>query len=88
MASRHDPKDPATMTAEELRAACEQAAGEIPCKCRSAVCRAYREMIASGASHADAHMVAARVYRYHHPGYPVDQVNRFVARLVEPDQLH
>lgn len=68
--------------------ACESLDPDIPCQCREAVQRAYREMIVRGASHADAHMVAARVYSYHHPGYPADRVNRLIARLVEPKQLH
>lgn len=73
-------------TAEEI--ACESGDPTIPCRCRGAVQRAYREMVASGSSHAEAHMAAAKVYRHHHPGYPVDRVNRLVARLVGADQLH
>jgi len=68
--------------------ACESLDPNIPCRCRDAVRRAYREMMATGASHTDAHLVAARVYSYHHPGYPADQVNRLIARLVEPAHLH
>lgn len=68
--------------------ACESLDPNIPCRCREAVVRAYREMMASGASNTDAHMVAARVYSYHHPGYPADKVNRLIARLVEPGHLH
>lgn len=77
------------MTEEtESDLACQSLDPNIPCRCQDAVQRAYREMVASGASHADAHMVAARVYRYHHPGYPSEQVNRLVARLVGANQLH
>lgn len=72
----------------DLRIACESPDPNIPCRCRDAVVRAYREMMASGASQTDAHMVAARVYSYHHPGYPADKVNRLIARLVEPGVLH
>ncbi len=68
--------------------ACESLDPNIPCRCREAVQRAYREMMASGASHTDAHLVAARVYSYHHPGYPADKVNRLIARLVEPGRLN
>ncbi len=67
---------------------CESLDPNIPCKCRDAVVRAYKGMMASGCSHTDAHMVAARVYSYHHPGYPVDKVNRLIARLVEPNSLN
>ena len=73
---------------QSAHVACESLDPNIPCRCRDAVRRAYREMMATGASHTDAHMVAARVYSYHHPGYPVDQVNRLIARLVEPTSLH
>lgn len=72
--------------AEEI--ACESLDPTIPCRCRTAVQRAYREMVGQGCSDADARMVAAKVYRHHHPGYPVDKVNRLVARLVGADQLH
>ncbi|RDD61206.1 hypothetical protein [Ferruginivarius sediminum] len=74
--------------AEGSALACESLDPNIPCKCRDAVVRSYREMLASGASHTDAHMVAARVYSYHHPGYPADKVNRLIARLIEPGVLH
>lgn len=85
--------DKAKMTAadagdERTGLACESLDPNIPCRCRDAVVRAYREMMQSGASHTDAHMVAARVYSYHHPGYPMDKVNRLIARLVEPGALH
>lgn len=67
---------------------CEKLDPNLPCNCREAVCRAYREMVARGASHVDAHQVASRVYRHHHPNQPVAQVNRLVSRLVEPAPLH
>ena len=66
---------------------CEKLDPELPCNCREAVCRAYREMVARGASHVDAHQVASRVYRHHHPNQPVTQANRLVSRLVEPVQI-
>mgnify|MGYP006421036343 CR=1 FL=1 len=68
--------------------ACESLNPNIPCRCRDAVVRAYKEMVANGASNTDAHLVAARVYSYHHPGYPVEKVHRLIARLVEPGNLH
>ena len=74
--------------ADAASMACESVDPNIPCRCRDAVVRAYKEMMASGCSHTDAHMVAARVYSYHHPGYPVDKVHRLIARLVEPGNLH
>ena len=74
--------------AETSSLACQSLDPNIPCRCRDAVRRAYREMMANGASHTDAHVVAARVYSYHHPGYPVDKVHRLIARLVEPGSFH
>jgi len=68
--------------------ACESLDPNIPCQCRDAVVRCYRQMMEKGASHTDAHLVAARVYCYHHPGQPVGQVNRLVAQLVERRALH
>ncbi|MBK1698052.1 hypothetical protein [Rhodovibrio salinarum] len=73
-------------TARDIQ--CEKLDPNLPCNCREAVCRAYREMVARGASHVDAHQVAARVYRHHHPNQPAAQVNRLVTRLVEPAPLH
>jgi len=68
--------------------ACESLDPNIPCKCRDAVVRCYREMMEKGASHTDAHLVAARVYSYHHPGQPAHQVNRLITQLVERRALH
>jgi len=68
--------------------ACESLDPNIPCKCRDAVVRCYREMMEKGASHTDAHLVAARVYCYHHPGQPANQVNRLITQLVERRALH
>ncbi|SDF81332.1 hypothetical protein SAMN05216241_102433 [Limimonas halophila] len=68
--------------------ACESLDPNIPCKCRDAVVRCYREMMEKGASHTDAHLVAARVYSYHHPGQPANQVNRLITELVERRALH
>ena len=73
-------------TARDIQ--CEKLDPDLPCNCREAVCRAYREMVARGANHVEAHTVASRVYRHHHPDQPVDQANRLVTRLVEPAALH
>lgn len=92
MATKYDPTKKTTTTGVDSACpksmACESMDPNIPCRCRDAVVRAYKEMMANGCSHTDAHMVAARVYCYHHPGYPVDKVHRLIARLVEPNNLH
>jgi hypothetical protein len=61
---------------------CSNQDAQISCRCRDAVQRAYRQMVATGASYADAHMVAARVYRHHHPDAAAANVNRLVGRLI------
>jgi hypothetical protein len=61
---------------------CPKQDPQISCQCRDAVQRAYRQMVATGASYVDAHMVAARVYRHHHPEAAAANVDRLVGRLV------
>jgi hypothetical protein len=87
MTSDNDGTTPGAAGGDARDLQCEKLDPELPCNCREAVCRAYREMVARGASHVDAHQVASRVYRHHHPNQPVAQVNRFVTRLVEPAQV-
>lgn len=73
---------------DDRAAACARLEPVVPCECRTAVVRAYHEMILRGASHEAAVDVGTRIFCYHHPGHPRQQVSQLVERLVDRSALH